>query len=403
MYNMHMDAIDTLLSRGVDTIYPTKEALETLLRSGKKIRLYQGFDPTGTKLHIGHAVGFRKLRQWQDLGHEVIFLIGDGTGQAGDPSGKKKSRDTFFTTEELRQNGREYLMQAAKIVRFDGPNPVKIVYNGDWLNTFNLTKILEIAGHFTLQQMIERDLYQERLKSGTDLSLREFLYPLLQGYDSVALQVDLELGGSDQMFNMMVGRKLVRSYLNREKFVMTVPLLTDSKGVKIGKSEGNVIGLTDEPDDFYGKIMSLGDDAIVPCFTLLTDTPLTEIKDMTAAMASGENPMNFKKHLAYELTKQFNTEADAQTAQEQFETTFQNKNTTDALLPESSLIDAQNAQSLSALLIQLDFATSKSEARRLIQQHAIELNGISLAKDEKITLTQYDVLKVGKKKFVRFV
>ena len=178
-----MDPITNLLTRGVDKIYPSREALEKVLRGGKKLRLYQGFDPTGTKLHIGHAVGFRKLRQFQDLGHEVIFLIGDGTGQAGDPSGKKTGREKFFTREQLRQNGKDYVMQSSKIIRFNGPNPVKVLYNGDWLNKLGLVEILEIAGHFTLQQMLERDLYQEHLKTEVDLSLREFLYPLLQGYD----------------------------------------------------------------------------------------------------------------------------------------------------------------------------------------------------------------------------
>ncbi|MEI8174742.1 MAG: tyrosine--tRNA ligase, partial [bacterium] len=268
------DKIEELLTRGVDRIYPSKEMLEEALRSGKKLRLYQGFDPTGDKLHIGHMVGFRKHRQWQDLGHEVIFLIGDGTGQAGDPTGKKKTREKFFTQEELRANAKNYLTQASKVVRFDGPNPIKILYNGDWLNKLNLVDILNIAQNFSVQQLIERDMYQERLKSGESINLREFLYPLLQGYDSVAMDVDLELGGSDQTFNMLVGRTLMRVMKNKEKFVMTTPLLTDSKGIKIGKSEGNVIGLIDEPNDLFGKIMSLGDDAIISLFTLLTDVPI---------------------------------------------------------------------------------------------------------------------------------
>ena len=318
-----MDAIDFLLTRGVDTIYPDKQTLEKVLKKGKKLRLYQGFDPTGTQLHIGHAVGFRKLRQFQDLGHEVIFLIGDGTGQAGDPSGKKTARDQFFNTEELKENGKSYVLQASKIVRFDGPNPVKIVYNSDWLNKLNLTQILDIAGHFSLQQMLERDLYQERLKSGINLSLREFLYPLLQGYDSVAMDVDLELGGKDQMFNMLAGRKLVKDYLNKEKFVMTVPLLTDSNGVKIGKSEGNVIALTDKPADFYGKIMSLPDNSILNCFTLLTDKEDKEIKLIEKSLESGENPMKFKKQLAFELTEWLNSTNEAKVAQESFENSFQ--------------------------------------------------------------------------------
>src|SRR3989344_304943 len=334
-----MDPITNLLTRGVDIIYPTRDALEKVLRSGKKLKLYQGFDPTGTQLHIGHAVGFRKLRQFQDLGHEVIFLIGDGTGQAGDPTGKKKTREKFLTREELRANGRDYIMQAGKIVRFEGPNPVRILYNGDWLNDLKLVDILGIAQHFSVQQLIERDMFQERIRNKESINLREFLYPLLQGYDSVAMGIDLELGGSDQTFNMLCGRTLVQAYLKKEKFVMTTPLLTDNEGRKIGKTEGNVIGITDEPNDFYGKIMALADSAIVPCFNLLTDMPLTEIASIEKAMKDGENPINFKKRLAFALTKQFNNESAATDAQEFFETTFQKGETTGSLeeFPVSNL------------------------------------------------------------------
>jgi tyrosyl-tRNA synthetase len=205
-----MDEIDQLLTRGVDKIYPSKDALEKVLRSGKKLKLYQGFDPTGTQLHIGHMTGLRKLAQFQSLDHHVIFLIGDGTGQAGDPSGKITAREKFLTRDELRQNAKDYVKQAAKIVRFDGENPVEILYNGDWLNKLTLTDLLNIASHFTLSQMAERDLFQERAKKGVEVNLREFLYPLLQAYDSVAMSVDLEIGGSDQTFNMLRGRDLVR-------------------------------------------------------------------------------------------------------------------------------------------------------------------------------------------------
>ena len=399
-----MDAIEHLLTRGVDKIYPNREALEKVLRSGKKLKLYQGFDPTGTQLLIGHAVGFRKLRQWQDLGHEVIFLIGDGTGQAGDPSGKKTAREKFFTREELRQNGKDYVMQSGKIMRFDGPNPVKILYNSDWLNKLGLVEILDIAGHFTLQQMLERDLYQERLKSGVDLSLREFMYPLLQGYDSVAMEVDLELGGSDQTFNMLAGRKLVSQMLHKEKFVMTVPLLTDAKGTKIGKTEGNVIGLTDEPNDFFGKIMSLGDDAIVNCFTLLTDTPTSEIEEIKKKMTERENPMVFKKRLAFELTKQFNSEKEAESAQTAFEQTFQDRKTpTDIAEFTTKQTDWDPVE----LLVATKLAASKSDAKRLVEQGAMEINGIRCLPAGKagqvtgVTIKNNDIIKVGKKKFLK--
>lgn len=390
-----MDAIEHLLTRGVDTIYPSREALEKVLRSGKKLRLYQGFDPTGSQLHIGHAVGFRKLRQWQDLGHHVIFLVGDGTGQAGDPSGKAKTREKFMTRDELRANAASYLKQASKIVRFDGDNPVEILYNSDWLNKLTLVDILDIAGHFSWQQLSERDLYQERIKSGETLNFREALYPLLQGYDSVAMNVDLEQGGTDQSFNMLAGRQLVKQMLGKEKFVMTVPLLADSKGVKIGKTEGNAIGLTDKPADFYGKIMSLGDDAIVPCFTLLTDMPMDEIEKIKK---SSDNPMIFKKQLAFELTKQFNDEQSAQSAQQDFETRFQKGNLKEADIPIISLTAFSSHATTIDHLTALKLAQSNSEARRLVEQKAVSLNGtiIELPKKE-FQFKPGDIFKAGRK------
>ena len=392
-----MDAIDILLTRGVDTIYPTREALEKVLRSGKKLKLYQGFDPTGTQLHIGHAVGFRKLRQWQDLGHKVIFLVGDGTGLAGDPSGKMKARGRFMSREELRENAKAYLMQASKIVRFDGENPVEIRYNGDWLTKLTLEDILNIAQNFTVQQMIERDMYQVRMKAGDPINLREFLYPLLQGYDSVAMEVDLELGGTDQTFNMLAGRTLVKNMLGKEKFVMTTPLLADSKGVKIGKTEGNVIGLTDEPSDFYGKVMSLGDDAIVPCFTLLTDLPSDQIENMKTKMSSGENPMTFKKQLAFELTKYLHSEDHAQVAQKEFETRFKKGDLGDAHLQTVSLASLK-ADTGVASITELKFAASNSEARRLIVQGSVSVNDVVLTNPtEKLNLKENDIFKVGRK------
>jgi tyrosyl-tRNA synthetase len=396
-----MDAIEHLLTRGVDKIYPSRQALEKVLRSGKKLKLYQGFDPTGTQLHIGHAVGFRKLRQFQDLGHEVIFLVGDGTGQAGDPSGKKKTREKFFTREELRQNGKDYVMQSSKIVRFDGPNPIQILYNGDWLNNLKLVDILNIAQHFSVQQLIERDMFQERIKKNESINLREFLYPLLQGYDSVAMNVDLELGGSDQTFNMLAGRTLVGAMLGKEKFIMTVPLLTDAKGVKLGKSEGNVIAITDNPVDFYAKIMALGDDTIVPCLTLLTDTAQLEIDSIREHMEKGANPMQFKKQLAFTLTKQFNSETEARKAQEEFETRSQKGDLASADLPTIST-EQIKAHTIIDLLVEAGLSPSKSEAKRLLTQRAVELNHQVIGTQD-LPFKKGDILKVGKKKYVKLV
>ena len=394
-----MDNIDELLTRGVDKIYPSKEALEKVLRAGKKLRLYQGFDPTGIQLHIGHMTGLMKLRQFQELGHHVIFLIGDGTGQAGDPSGKKKSREKYLKNAELRQNARDYVMQAGKILHFEGPNPVEILYNGDWLNKLSLVEILDIAGHFSLQQMLERDLYQERLKAGNDVNLREFLYPLLQGYDSVAMKVDLELGGSDQTFNMLAGRKLVNAYFQKEKFVVTTPLLTDSTGKKIGKTEGNVIALTSVPNDLYGRIMTLPDDTIVKCFKYITDLPLTEVREIEKRIKDGDNPMIYKKKLALTLVRMLNDEKSAEKAQEYFEATFQKKQLT-GNIPIIKLKD----QSLNIIdfLLKLKLAASRSDAKRLVVSNAVDIGGETISDTRKIiNIKNNMVIRVGKHKFVK--
>lgn len=390
------DKITELLTRGVDKIYPSREKLEEILRSGKKLKLYQGFDPTGDKLHLGHMVGLRKHRQWQDLGHEVIFLIGDGTGEAGDPTGKKKTREKFFTSEELRENAKGYLTQASKIVRFDGPNPIKILYNGDWLNKLTKTDILNIAQNFSVQQMIERDMYQERLKAGEEINLREFLYPLLQAYDSVAMDVDLELGGSDQTFNMLAGRALMKKMKGKEKFVMTTPLLSDSRGMKIGKSEGNVIGLTDPAPELFGKIMSLGDDAIIPIFTLLTDVPMEEIVSFDIK----KDAMELKKHVASLIVTQLHDKTKAKEAEENFVNTFQKKEIPEAI----EEIKTQSGELLSEVLVKNKILVSKGEWRRLVLGNAIH----DLSKNQNITDANFKIsenltLKIGKKKFIKII
>ena len=392
-----MDKIDELLTRGVDKIYPSKEALEKVLRSGKKLRLYQGFDPSGIQLHIGHMTGLRKLRQWQDLGHHVIFLIGDGTGQAGDPSGKTRAREKYLTRDELRKNAKDYVLQAHKVVRFEGENPAEILYNSNWLNELKLVDILNIEDHFSVQQLLERDIFDTRKKEGQEIPLREFMYQLLQGYDSVAMKVDLELGGSDQTFNMLAGRKLVREILNKEKFVMTTPLLTDSQGKKIGKTEGNVIALNAPPKEFYGMIMSLSDDVIVKSFEYITDIPMEEVKEIEKKIKAGENPMIYKKKLAFALTKMLNSQNEAQVAQEEFEKAFQQRQTpTD--IAEYKLKSGQN---IINVLLQSGISPSRSEAKRLIEQNAVELDG-NLISDISTQL-EPGILKVGKRRFLKIV
>ena len=383
--------IDELLTRGVDKIYPSKESLKQILLSGKKLKLYQGFDPTSNKLHIGHMVGLRKHRQWQDLGHEVIFLIGDGTGEAGDPTGKKKTREKFFTSEELRANAKDYLTQAKKIVHFHGNNPIKVMYNGDWLNKLTKTEILNIAQHFSVQQLIERDMFQERLKEGVSINLREFLYPLLQAYDSVAMDVDLELGGSDQTFNMLAGRALMKAMKGKEKFVMTTPLLSDSKGIKIGKSEDNVIGLTDEPNDLFGKIMALEDDAIIPMFTLLTDVSKEEIMNFNLK----KNAMSLKKRIAFILVTTLHGEKEAKEAEKSFTNTFQKKE-----IPQDIKEIILKGRPID-IIVASGVVKTTSAARRLLDDGAVT----DLTNNKKITLKDEfvsgHVYKIGKHGFIR--
>lgn len=371
-YNYTMDKIDELLTRGVGDIIPDRKELEKILRSGKKLTLYQGFDPTGTDLHIGHMIGLRKLAQWQKLGHKVIFLIGDGTGQAGDPSGKLSAREKFFTIEELRKNAKDYVMQASKLLNFDGENAIEILYNGDWLNKLKLSDLLDIAGHFTLQQLSERDMFQERIKRNEPVNLREFLYPILQGYDSVAMGVDLEVGGSDQTFNMLCGRTLLKQMAGKDKFVMSTPLLEDSQGRKIGKSEGNVIGMVDKAEDLFGKIMSLGDSVIAKGLEYLTDVTIAKIQQIEKSIQAGENPLEYKKLLAFEIVKQLNDEKSAQLAQENFEKVVQRKE-----LPKdvpTVKISMKENITIADVLVEIGFAQSKSDAKRQVAQGGVKID-----------------------------
>lgn len=397
-----MDKITEVLTRGVNKIYPSKNELEKFLRSGQKLKLYQGFDPTGFQLHIGHMTGLMKLRQFQELGHHVIFLIGDGTGQAGDPSGKSRSREKYLNVGELKQNAKDYVMQASKVVRFTGVNAAQILYNSDWLNKLTLVDILDIAGHFSLQQLEERDMFIERKKRGESISMREFLYPLLQGYDSVAMGVNMEIGGSDQMFNMLCGRTLVQAYNHQEKFVLTTPLLSDASGKKIGKTEGNVIALTTEPKDFYGMIMSLPDDVIVKSFEYITDLATKKVREISDNIKNGENPMTYKKQLAFTLTKMLNSEKDAIAAQNYFETTFQKK----MLTGDIKIIKKKYNKKITTkyLLTDLKIAVSASESKRMITAGSVDINNITITDpQQELEINSGTIIKVGKHTIIKIL
>lgn len=386
-----MDKIEEVLTRGVLEILPDKNSLAALMAK-RKITLYQGFDPTGAQLHIGHAVGLKKLAKFQELGHKVIFLIGDFTGMVGDPSGKTTDRKVL-TREQVLENAKTYKEQAGRILKFSGANPAEVKFNSEWLGKMSAIEFLQLAHNLTYAQVIERDMFQERLKKGQDVFMNEFLYPFMQAYDSVAMKVDLEIGGGDQKFNMLMGRKLMRNILHKEKFVMTLPLLTDSKGNKIGKTEGNVIGLTDPADEFYAKIMSLADDTIANCFTLLTDMPEEEIKEIEKAIKDGSNPIKYKKQLAFELTKWLNSEKDAEDAQRAFERTFQEK------APEFD-IKVSLEETLAKTIIPFTPRNSMSNAKELIKQNAVDINGKTIS-DPNFKLNIGDKIKVGDRTFLK--
>lgn len=400
-----MDKIDELLSRGVEKIYPSREALEKVLRSGQKIRLYQGFDPTGAQLHLGHLAGLMKLRQWQKLGHQVIFLIGDLTATIGDPSGKNTVRKPL-TKEQVLANARTYQEQASRVLDFTGPNPVEIKHNSQWWAKMNVSDVMKLTSLTTHAQVIERDLFQKRVKEGKDIFLSELLYPLLQGYDSVAMDVDLEIGGTDQTFNMLMGRTLMKKIKNKEKFVMTTPLLTDAAGNKIGKTADNVIALTASPNELYGQIMSLGDDVITRSFEFLTEQPREEVKRIERTIRNGENPMECKKQLAFTLTAMLNDTAAATKAQGEFERVFQK-----GQLPvyDISIYHTQPGErNIISLLVETKLSSSTSEAKRLVEQGGVAIGSEQMNnvfqrvknKNEKIKIRDGVTIKAGKRRFI---
>lgn len=401
-----IDKIDELLTRRVDKIYPSRKALEKVLRSGKKLKLYQGFDPSTPNLHIGHLVGLLKLKQFQQLGHEVIFLVGDFTGMIGDPTGKIKGARPQLSQKQVLKNARTYKQQAGMVLDFSGKNPIKIKYNSQWLAKLRAVEVASLMRHLTYSQVIKRDMFQQRIKEGKDILVSEFFYPFLQAYDSVYLDVDLEIGGSDQMFNMLVGRDLMKKLKGKEKFVMTTMLLADSRGNKIGKTEGNAINITHPPQILFGQIMSLTDDCILPCLELATELPLSRIKEIEKSLKANKNPMIFKKELAFELVKMLYSKRKSQKAQEEFEERFQKKK---ALNPTQIRIKT-GAMSLVGFLLHAGLASSKSEAKRLIRQNSVKIlppgsTDFSQAQTASLAtkVKTGEIIKVGKLKIVKLI
>ncbi|MEK7067854.1 MAG: tyrosine--tRNA ligase, partial [Patescibacteria group bacterium] len=358
--------IAKFLTRGVEKIYPGTDALRKRLMSGERLRAYQGFDPSGPYLHVGHAIGIRALRLLQELGHEVIFLVGDYTAKVGDPD--KDTTRAILSDEVIKENMAGWKKQAAQLIDFSGKNSVRFERNYTWLSKLKLEDVIKLLSQMTLQQTLARSLFKKRLDEDEEIYLQELLYPLMQGYDSVAMKVDLEIGGTDQTFNMLVGRDLCQSYLSKEKFVRTNKMMDAPDGRTMSKTRGNGINLGDAAEDMYGKAMSYPDAVILSGLELLTDISPAVIKEIGHSLSQGENPMQYKKMMAFEIVKTIKGKIAAQKAQAYFEKTVQKKETPSEITNYELRIKNIN---IVDLLVEVKLAASKSEARRLVEQGGI--------------------------------
>lgn len=378
---------DEILTRGVANVLPDKKQLAGLMKK-RKITLYQGFDPTAPSLHIGHFIGIRKLAQFQKLGHKVIFLIGDFTGIIGDPTDKTAARKKQ-TREEVLENLKDYKKQVEKVIKFDGKNPAEVKFNSTWLSKLNFEDVVEIASHFTVSQMIERDMFQERIKTDKPIYLHEFFYPLMQGYDSVAMEVDLEIGGNDQLFNMLSGRNLLKEIKNKEKYVLSMKLLTDETGRKMGKTEGNAVFLNQSAPDIFRTITNWPDSFIPNATELLTDLPLDLFKNKDAISA--------KKSIAYEIIKQIKGEIEADEALSSFESYEKSG------FPGKPTHEFKHAKGLTIrMVIEKASGASGSQVKQLISSGAIKVNGNKISGADFI-VSKGDEIRIGKNQFVKVI
>ena len=389
------EQIEFLKKGAVDLIREDdlRKKLERSAKTGKPLRVKLGADPTAPDIHIGHTVVIRKLKAFQELGHTAIFLIGDFTGMIGDPSGKNSTRPPL-SREEIDANAETYKKQIFKLL---DPEKTEIRYNSEWLDKFNAADFVRLCSRITVKQILERDDFEKRLREERPISLHELLYPLVQGYDSVALEADVELGGTDQKFNLMVGRNLQREYSQEPQVILTTPLLEGLDGVnKMSKSLNNYIGIDENPTEMFGKVMSISDDLMWKYYDLLTDSTPLEIEAMKN---SSENPRNLKVNLAKLIIKDFHSNEAANKAEEDFVARFVKKEIPDEI--EETQISAGN-YNLAELLVQTNLAPSKKEAKRLIEQGGVKLNGEKVSNvNAEIELKDEILLQVGKRKFLR--
>ena len=378
-----------LLTRGVERIYPSPEKLEQVLATGRKLRIYWGVDPTGSSLHIGHAANLLKLKDFQDQGHEIILLIGDFTARIGDPTDKTATR-VQLSPAEVAENMKHYLDQAGKILDL---TRVQVRYNSEWLAKLSFAELLELTSRVTFAQIVKRDMFQKRLAENKDLFLHEFLYPLMQGYDSVALDVDMEVGGNDQIFNMLVGRDLLKSFKQKEKFVLATKLLTDPTGAKMGKTSGNMVTLNAAPGEMYGQVMSWPDSLLLLGFEICTRLPLEENLALAAA-----DPKQAKMKLARAIVTVHHGAEAAAAAEQQFVAQLQNQE----IPTDLPVFQASLGEPLADFLVKNKIIASKTEFRRLLTAGAI----CNLETNEKLTEENNQIktpltLKIGKRRLIK--
>ena len=386
-----------LIKRGTDEIL-TEGDLKKKLESGKQLTVKAGFDPTAPDLHLGHTVLLNKLRHFQDLGHKVVFLIGDFTGQIGDPSGKNKTRPTL-TSEELIANAKTYEKQVFKILKKE---LTEVKFNSEWCNKLGADGLIGLASKYNVARMLERDDFNKRYSANQSIAIHEFLYPLVQGYDSVALEADVECGGTDQKFNLLVGRELQRSYDQEPQVVLTVPILEGLDGTnKMSKSLNNFIAIDEEPNDMFGKIMSISDELMWRWFELLSFITEDEIEQLKIKMKEGTNPRDIKFLLAEELVDRFHSEGEGKSCKEAFLQRFQKGQLPDDI-PSVSVDVGADGMPLTNLLKNCEMTTSTSEAMRLIKQGGVKIDSVKVEDPKLIVMQgQESIYQVGKRKFLK--
>lgn len=386
-----------LIRRGAEEILVEAELQKKLAR-GKPLRIKAGFDPTAPDLHLGHTVLINKLRQFQELGHEVLFLIGDFTGMIGDPTGKSATRPPL-TRDEIIENAKTYEQQIFKIL---DPTKTLVMFNSSWMSEMDASGLIQLAARQTVARMLEREDFSKRYKGGQAIAIHEFLYPLIQGYDSVAIRADVELGGTDQKFNLLMGRQLQESFGQEPQVVLTMPILEGLDGVqKMSKSLGNYIGIADAPDDMFGKIMSISDDLMWRYFELLSFRSISEVDRLRAAVADGGNPRDVKFELGIEIVARFHSPTDAERAKRNFVERFQKGALPDDI-PECVIDVSSDGIGIATVLREAGLVASTSEGIRLIQQGAVRVNGERIEDKALVLLPGSDPLcQVGKRKFAR--